>query len=340
MAGTRPASAHSLEDCEGLRVDDGEGAIGGVAAAPPAVPNIEVRRARPLLGTLVEIRAAPRTATCSQQAMARLHRAVDAAFDAIEVVQRLMSCHDPESDLSRLNRTAAGQAQRAHTYTYDVLSAAVRFARLGAGAFDPCVAERLEEWGYLPAATGSSKRRAAQAPRRPRARQAGAATWEDIELLGNQRVRFRRPLRLDLGGIAKGFAVDLATEVLRRAGVDEIVVNAGGDMRVAGMRTHRVYLRDPRAPMGTLNPIDLRNSALATSAPCFSRRVLKGRPVSALLDPRTREPYVVNNSISVRAGNCMTADALTKIVLFAPGSIAERALEECGAQACVLQGEG
>lgn len=278
---------------------------------------IEVKRARPLLGTIVEIRA-----TAQLQA-SRLHAAIDAAFDRIELVHRLMSYHHPESDLSRLNRCRAGAAQSVDPHTYEVLSAALRFARLSDGAFDPCVAEQLEEWGYLPVASSAR----------------ATASWQDIELLSGYRVRLNRPGRLDLGGIAKGYAVDLAAEMLQRANVDEIVVNAGGDMRAAGQRTHDVSLRHPDAPTATLQMVQLRNNALATSGAYFSRRLSGSRPVSALLDPRTRHPYVVNNSVSVHAPTCMTADALTKVVLFAPSPVAERVLEECSAEAFVLQGE-
>ncbi len=277
-------------------------------------------RARPLLGTVVEIRVANLGV-----ATTRLHEAIDAAFDRVELVHRLMSYHDHDSELSRLNSCTARRAQHVDTHTYNVLSAAVYFAHLSAGAFDPCVADSLEEWGYLPAAPAASARR--------------PASWRDIELLSGQRVRFRRPMRLDLGGIAKGYAVDLAVETLRGADVSEIVVNAGGDMRVSGDRMHHVYLRHPQTPTAGVNPLHLQNDALASSAPYFSRRVAGNRRVSALLDPRTREPYVVNNGVSVRAKSCMAADALTKVVLFAPTSVAERALAECDAEAFILQGE-
>jgi len=307
---------------------------------PARDDHIEVMRARPLLGTIVQIRAAAsRQPEASRQdeaeasyqvEAARLHAAIDAAFDRIELVHRLMSYHDPESELSRLNRRAAGLAQRIDRHTYAVLSAAVYFARISAGAFDPCVAECLEQWGYLPAAVAAP----GESGGPPR-----SANWEDIELLSDYRVRFKRPMRLDLGGIAKGYAVDLAIEALLGAHVSEIVVNAGGDMRVAGDRTHAVYLRHPQAPTVGVNPLGLRNRALASSAPYFSQRLAGARHVSALLDPRSRQPYALNNSVSVRAKSCMAADALTKVVLFAPGSIAERVLDEFGAHAFVLQGE-
>ena len=289
--------------------------------ARPRAPDYhrdEVCRARPLLGTVVEIRAT------SSNAQPSLHAAVDAAFAAIERVQRLMSYHDPDSDLSALNRNAACTEQRVDAATYAVIESALRIAALSEGAFDPCVGERLERWGYLPgsAATADSRREF-------------AGRWPDVQLLGQCRVRFARPLLLDLGGIAKGYAVDRAVHTLRAAGVEEISVNAGGDLRVAGARAHTIRLRHPLAPDLSAATLVLQDTALATSAAYYSRRRLPFGEVSALLDPRSSRPYVDNGCVSVRAGDCMSADALTKVVLFAAPQLAERTLAACGAQAFV-----
>ena len=100
-----------------------------------------MRRARPLLGTIVDIRVA------GPFAEKTLHSAIDAAFAAVERVQSLMSYHDPASELSRLNRKAASREQQIDDETYAVLEAALRFAALSNGAFDPCIGERLEKWG-------------------------------------------------------------------------------------------------------------------------------------------------------------------------------------------------
>jgi thiamine biosynthesis lipoprotein len=271
-----------------------------------------------LLGTIVEIRAA------SSDPQLDLHLAVDAAFAAIERMQTLMSYHDPGSELSRINRAAACSAQRVEPDTYAVIESALRFAALSDGAFDPCIGQHLERWGYLPASAAS-----------PDPRQAVGGTWRDVELLCRSRVRFARPLRLDLGGIAKGYAVDRAIQVLQTAGAEEMVVNAGGDMRVAGSREHTIRVRHPQAPHLSAAALTLSNAALATSAAYYSRRRAPAGEISALLDPRSARPYVASGCVSVRADHCMTADALTKVVLFAPPRLAERALAACGAQAFV-----
>jgi thiamine biosynthesis lipoprotein len=284
----------------------------------PAVDaaRAEIRRARPLLGTVVEI------GLCAAGPEGPLHAAIDAAFAAIERVQALMSYHDPDSELSRLNRDAVHGARQVDAHTYRVLQAALRLARSSGGAFDPCVAPQLESWGYLPHGDGKAD---------------AAASWRDVELTADGKVRFLRPLRLDLGGIAKGYAVDLAVQSLQTLERADIIVNAGGDLRVAGAHPQTIHLRHPRMPAAAAHQVSLHNAALATSAAYFSRRCPEGRLVSALVNPRSQEPYVGNRSITVRAADCMTADALTKVTLFAAGSIAARSLSECGAQAFILE---
>lgn len=283
---------------------------------PSPSPATEVRRARPLLGTLVEIRAA------GGMDESRLHAALDAAFAAVERVQGLMSFHDPASELSRLNREAAQGPVAVDAQTFEVLSAAAGLSASSEGAFDICVGAPLRRWGYLPAAEGMA---------------GPGASWRDLELLEDRRVRFRRPLCLDLGGIAKGYAVDRAAAVLRQAGVERALVNAGGDLRGFGAAPWRVGLRHPLAPAHSVHTLELRDAALATSANTFSRRRLGANEVSPLLDPRSGRPWLGQASVSVRAPDCLHADALTKVVLFAAPEVTERVLEAHQAQAYLQQ---
>jgi FAD:protein FMN transferase len=268
-----------------------------------------------MLGTIVEIDAA------ANQSAEYLHSAVDAAFAAMERIHGLMTGHDPGSELSRLNRSAGHRVQRVDPHTYRVLGAALHIARLSEGAFDPCVVHHLETWGYLP---------------RGEMTEHDSAGWRSIELVDGNGVRFLQPLRLDLGGIAKGYAVDLAVCTLQEREISQIAVNAGGDLRIAGPQPTSIQLRHPREPAHLAHTVTLHNSALATSAAYFSRRLVQGREVSALIDSRSGDPYVGDRSVSVRAHDCMTADALTKVVLFAQAAIAERCLTACDAEAYVL----
>jgi thiamine biosynthesis lipoprotein len=148
-------------------------------------------------------------------------------------------------------------------------------------------------------------------------------------------VRFLRPLALDLGGIAKGFAVDSAIDILRQEDVTAAVVNAGGDLRVFGAKPSTIHLRHPSCPQTFAHTIHLRQSALATSSPCFTQRHWHGHQVSHLVDPIRRKAITGPVSVSVRACQCWLADALTKVVLSAPDR-AQALLAKYQAEAYVL----
>src|ERR1700729_2982788 len=175
-------------------------------------PPPSTERARPLLGTVVSVRvrgAAPRAA----------HRAIDQAFAAISEIHRLMSFQDGDSDISRLNRGAARTPVTVHPHTFHVLAWAARMAQLSQGLFDASIGSTLVEWGILAAPNDV-------------ALPAAGVSFRDIELRSGRQVFFRRPLWIDLGGIAKGYAVDRAVEALRAFRITSACVNAGGDLRI------------------------------------------------------------------------------------------------------------
>jgi thiamine biosynthesis lipoprotein len=279
----------------------------------------EMRRCRPLLGTLVEIG----TDGTSDRAAA----AIDAGFAAVERVHALMSFHDDASDVARLNREAAQHPVEVAPWTFEVLQAAELFHRVTRGAFDVSVAPRLQRWGFLPDADDA---RAADEP---------AIDQSAIELLPENRVRFRRSLRIDLGGIAKGFAVDRAIDALRDAGAPCGLVNAGGDLRVFGPAPSKIHVRDPREPGRAWPLLELQDAALATSASYFARRKWRGRWVSPLIDPRRGRSCGQSASVSVRAATCIAADALTKVVAVL-GHRSAQILRDHAAVAYLLTSQG
>jgi len=273
------------------------------------------RRVRPWLGTLVEVRLDG----CAPD---RAANACEQAFAEVAAIHRLMSFHDAGSDLDRLHRAAAGRTVRVDPRTRDVLDWSLRIAAASDGCFDPTVAAQQVAWSLLP------RPASALLPDRD-------ATWRDIELVGRDGVRFVRPLWIDLGGIAKGYAVDRAVEILGDAGAEQIVVNAGGDLRVAG-RQASINLRT-QAGLEALPRLELADAALATSAPApGSRRNARLVNSSPHVDGRTRRPMALR-SVSVVAARCVVADALTKVVMAADDALALRALRHFGAQAGVYR---
>ena len=277
-----------------------------------------VRRCRPLLGTYVEM------AVGAGLQGAAAARAMEDAFEAVARVARLMSFHDPRSELSRLNAAAAGSELTLDPWTFELLEIAQGLRAATRGSFDCGVGARLVRWRLLPRHPGA----------------ASAAGVRDsslarVELLEAHRVRIARPVCLDLGGIAKGFAVDKAVEAMAAAGVAEAVVNAGGDLRVLGPRPQPIHVRRPCAPQTLAYLGDLADGAAATSAtyPAFWPGVQTAR--GALVDPRRGRAVTQPRSFTVIAPACAVADGLTK-ALAVDGALDAACLRRYGAQAVVV----
>jgi FAD:protein FMN transferase len=284
--------------------------------------TVSIWRARPLLGTFIEIRS-------SGASRAATERAIDAAFAAIENVHRLMSFHDADSDVGRLNREAGDRAAVVDPWTYEVLETAIELHCRSGGSFDIAVAPSLQRLGLLPGHPVDAVGACAE-----------TATSDAIELMPGHCVRFHHPaLKIDLGGIAKGFAVDRAIDILRGRGQSSGLVNAGGDLAVFGPTTQRIDIRDPRQPGRSLCQVAIANGTLASSARRFD--LLQSADIfsATTIDPATGEPVAEFVGASVCAPSCIIADALTKIVLIS-GKKAAGLLKAYAASALIVSAAG
>ncbi len=281
-----------------------------------------MRRARPLLGTFVEIRSGGGSRAATE-------RAIEAAFAAIESVHRLMSFHEADSDVGRLNREACNRAVAIDPWTYRVLETALDLHRRSAGIFDIAVAPALQRLGLLPAD-----------PKDEEVAPAGTATSAAVELLPRHHVRFHHPaLKIDLGGIAKGFAVDCAIDVLRAHHQECGLVNAGGDLAVFGASAETIDIRDPRSWGRSLCQVAIANAALASSARGIDPLQSGESFCSSIVDPATGAQVTELAGASVCAPSCMIADALTKIVLIR-GKEAAGLLKTYQAGALIVSADG
>ncbi|GAA4030929.1 FAD:protein FMN transferase [Actimicrobium antarcticum] len=272
-------------------------------------------RAQPWLGTLVDVRIADPLSPAS------LAAAFDAAFSRIALVHRLMSFHAAESDVSRINRAAPDTSIAIDPHTARVLDAALMLQQASAWIFNIGCGTRLAQWDYLPL---------------PAQTLPAYQSQDSGLLLGtNGTVRKTRDVLIDLGGIAKGYAVDVAIDALRAIGVQSACVNAGGDVRVLGSGTFAIAIRDPARVTGTGAEVALGDAALATSATYFSLRQTGSDQVSALVDGRNGAAITSAISASVLAPTCMIADALTKIVM-ATGDAQHPLLARFAARALIL----
>jgi thiamine biosynthesis lipoprotein len=261
---------------------------------PSSPSSTELRRAKPALGTLVEMSViAPNRS--------RAFEVTEAAFAEILRVHRLMSFHEASSDLSRLNRATPGDTIELDPQTAEVLSRALEFTRLSEGVFDCTIGTELVSEGLLP---------------RPCPPWVPSMPAPMPVVLHGNRATKRAPCLIDLGGIAKGFAVDRAIGILVGCGIESALVNAGGDLRHVGPSPVGVHIRDPRCPSRIAAAIEVQNEAVASSAtgglPLWDST---GSPKSALWHGRMRSPLPLGAGATIVAPTCLAADALTKVVL-------------------------
>jgi thiamine biosynthesis lipoprotein len=258
------------------------------------------------MGTLLHIAARG----SDEKAVAR---AMEAALAAVERVDRLMSFHAEESELTRINRCASFEPVQIDSWTFAVLRRAQRIAAASDGLFDVTVAPTLIEHGLLP---------------RPFTTLPSGGSWRDIILLPQRQVFLERPVLIDLGGIAKGFAVDRAIHALRQGGCSDAIVNAGGDLRAFGSEARPIRLRR-RA--GLVQVAELRCGAIATSSPHALLPDRLAQPLGSIVHPARGEPWTGAGGVMVAARSCVIADALTKVAALS-GAACEPLLARFGAQ--------
>ena len=128
-----------------------------------------------------------------------------------------------------------------------------------------------------------------------------------------------RPIQIDLGGIAKRFAVDKAVEILKSATIESGLVNAGGDMRVFGAQSQELLIRSPANPKELLSIGSLKDGAVASTSLYYSDAA-NSQSRSPIVNPMTMEQIEFTDSYSVIAPRCIYADALTKILAITKNS--------------------
>jgi FAD:protein FMN transferase len=273
------------------------------ASANPSAPAAEpsARRLRVAMGTWVAIEAkaadpsrepggrgdAPRTAAAIEQG------AIEAAYAAIGLVEQAMHPHRHGSDLARINAAPLHVPIVIQPDTWRVLQLACRLHELTGGIFDPC----------LPSRSGS---------------------LQDLELGSEPMLVCHAPVEVDLGGIAKGYAIDRAVEALIQHGCYAGLVNAGGDLRVFGEREEPILLRQPDT---TFRQLVLIDSALAVSD-----RDATDQPAEHQGYYNRKGQTVARRYAAVIAKDAATADGLTKCVLLCEPDRAARVLSELEAR--------
>ena len=241
-------------------------------------------------------------------------------FDEMNRVDALMSPYIEQSELAKINRSAAIKPVKISKELFNLLQRSIKFSELSKGAFDITFASVGFLYNY-------------REHKRPSDEKIGqhldAINYKNIKLNTKQQsVSFtHRDTKIDLGGIAKGHAVDNAIEKLRNCGIQNALVTAGGDSRILGDKNGRPWvmgIRHPRDETKVVVRIPLSNAAISTSGDYERYFVEDGKRYHHIIKPSTGKSVSHSWSVSILANDSLTSDALST-TLFVLGT--EKGLE-------------
>jgi thiamine biosynthesis lipoprotein len=243
-------------------------------------------------------------------------------------VEELMSDYREDSEVAQINKYAGKRFVKVSDETLYVIKQALKVASQSEGAFDPTVRPLLEIWGF--------KEAKFVPPRDEEIKKAlEFVGWKKVEVK-EESIKLRyEGMRLDLGGIAKGYAVDKAVDVLRRYGIDNAIVEIGGDLYCLGKGLNskgwRIGIRHPRKKFGIIAKIYLSDDAVATSGSYENYIRWKGKLYPHIIDPREGIP-VQNSllSVTIIAPTCLEADAWATALFVMGWEKAKKVIEEKG----------
>jgi FAD:protein FMN transferase len=248
----------------------------------------------------------------------RAEKAFTAAFQEIKRIERMMTDWEwpgqPPSDVLRVNAGAGIQAVKVADETLEVVVKSLDMSRRSEGAFDITYAAMRGLWKF----DDDLERKVPPAAEIARRRRLIA--WRDVivDPVGKT-VKLRRPgMRMGLGGIAKGYAVDRASAILRAQGFGDFMVQAGGDLYVSGQKgpaRWMVGVRDPRGgARDVIAKMGIKDQAFSTAGDYERAFVLDGKRYHHIIDPKTGYPATASRGVTILAPNAFLADALDDAV--------------------------
>src|SRR3990172_6793641 len=277
-----------------------------ILLAYACTPSVHIyMRSQVLMGTVVEITVVP-------QNEARAEEAMTAAFKEIRRLEEIMSTYIPSSDISRVNAAAGLSPVKVDRDLILVVKKALEFARLSGGAFNIALGPAIDLWNVT------------ESDRIPSDQELEAIRpLTDlkniiVDDISDTLFLKEKGMRINLGGIGKGFAADYAYNVLLRHGIRSGIIAVAGDLRVFGKRPDgsvwNIGIRHPRKKEGIMAQVHLSDMAISTSGD-YERFFMKnGIRHHHVLSPDTLHPSRGNQSVSVIAKDSTTADAISTAI--------------------------
>jgi FAD:protein FMN transferase len=282
-------------------------AHGQAGSAAPAAAPTKVQYADHAMGTNVTVWMW----TADERGAAQ---AAEAVFDEMKRLDREMTTWLPTSEVSQINTAAGVKPVKVSAETYAVIERALDVSKRSKGLFDITVEAFKGLWKFDEDMDQTLPDPAEVAKRLP------LVNWKDVVLDPRQHSVFlrRKGMKITLGGIAKGYAVDKCAAILHARGFTSFMMQAGGDMYVAGKKGTEpwtVAIRDPRGPTNTFFAVaPIEDHSFSTSGDYERGFVKDGVRYHHILDTRTGQPARASRSVTVRAKDAFTADAWSKVM--------------------------
>ncbi|TKB64295.1 MAG: FAD:protein FMN transferase [Nitrospira sp.] len=306
--------------------------VAACVAVPPASQSIVSKRTQMHMGTLVTVTAVASDKSIGDQAM-------QVAFDEIKRLEQVLSTWRPDSELSRVNSEAGRQPVQVSPETLELIVRSLDIAQLTGGGFNIALGPAVDAW--------SVTERQHIPDERELQRLKPLVDWTRIQVNKEARTIYlpHTGMRIDVGGIGKGYAADRAVAEMKRVGVMGGVVALSGDIKAFGVLPDRkgflVGIKHPRREDELIAMIDLNNEAISTAGDYERFFERDGVRYHHILDPHTLQPTRTCQSVTVIAKEGTVADGLdTGIFVLGPEQGMALVERLPGVEAIIIDQEG
>lgn len=298
----------------------------------PTPPSVVLKRTQLHMGTLVTI-----TVVSPDQDGG--NRAMQAAFDEIKRLEQLLSTWRSDSELSRVNQEAGRRPVQVSSETLELVTRSLELGHLTQGGFNVALGPAIDAWSV------TERQRIPDDGELQRLKQ--LVDWTSIRVNAQTRTIYlpREGMRIDVGGIGKGYAADRAVERMKREGATGGVVALSGDIKTFGILPERrgfpVGIRHPRVEEALIAMIDLKDEAISTAGDYERFFERDGVRYHHILDPQTLQPARACQSVTVIAKEGTVADGLdTGIFVLGPEQGMALVERLPGVEAIIIDQEG
>ena len=275
-----------------------------VSAFKSEAENIKKRfsETRLLMGTVVEV-----IVIGDKEDVAR--KSIADAFSAMERVDRLMSNFKGDSDISRINKGAGSDAVAVDSDVVEVIKKSIYYSEISNGAFDITIGGVEELYNFEDEGRMPDKGKFINS--------VSLIGYKNIIINGNTVRLTKKGIKLDLGGIAAGFAVDRGIDTIKKNGAVDALINAGGDIRVIGESENgkwKIGILHPREENKLINTLTLKDISVTTSGDYRKYFISDGKRYHHILNPSTGLPTEGVQSVTIIAPLAVDSDALATAV--------------------------